>query len=298
MEVNLTQVGIIGGGELGRAVGGALTGVHLQVLYYDRDPKLSTTGSIEDLVRTCQVLLVCVPSWTVKDVCKQIEKASSPQESKVVITFAKGVEPGFVTMDKVLAENLPSHYDSGVLYGPMLAGEIDRKRPSYGVLALSGSKWLHVLRENFAAANIFIESSGDIRGVALCAVLKNIYAIGFGLLDGLNMGLNCKGKMAVRVLAEVKQLLADMRANPQTAEGVAGLGDMLATGFSEESFNYRVGKSLAEKIADEHIKSEGLVTLYELGKHLSIKRYPIASAINQIVFHYAEPHSLVDALAT
>lgn len=296
MENILTQVGIIGAGELGRALGGALTRAHIQVLYYDRDPSRSTTGSIEDLVRSCQVLLVCVPSWAVKDIAKQLSKAAHPHQPRVVVTFAKGVESGFVTMDAVLRERLPDHYDTGVMYGPMIANEIDRDRPAYGILALSNGRWFNALHSHFADARIYLEMSGDMRGVALSAVLKNVYAIGFGIADGLNLGLNTKGKLAVRVLAEMKRLLADMRADPQTAEGIAGLGDLLATGFSEESFNYRVGKSLAERIADEHIKSEGLVTLHELGKHTNLKRYPIAQVTHQIVFNYAEPHTLGDLL--
>jgi glycerol-3-phosphate dehydrogenase (NAD(P)+) len=298
MENILTQVGIIGAGELGRALGNALTKAHMQVLYYDRDPARSTTGSIEDLVNTCQVLLVCVPSWAVKDITKQLAKAAHPHQSRVVVAFAKGVEPGFETMDKVLVERLPGHYDTGVIYGPMIANEIERNRPAHGVLALSNSRWFSTLRDHFADAHIYLQTSGDIHGVALCAVLKNVYAIGFGIVDGLNLGLNTKGKMAVLVLDEMKRMLADMHADPRTAEGVAGLGDLLATGFSEESFNYRVGKSLAERIADEHIKSEGLVTLHELSRHINLKQYPVAHAIDQIVFHYADARTLGDVLSS
>ena len=295
MEHILSQVGIIGAGELGQALGGALTRSHMQVLYYDRDSARTTTGSIEDLVRTCQILLVCVPSWAVKDVAKQIGK-SAPNEPRVVITLAKGVEPGFKTMDRVLRDALPDHYDIGVMYGPMIAGEIERKRPAHGILALSNPKWHQTFYDHFATANIYLERSGDMHGVALAAVLKNVYAIGFGIIDGMGLGLNTKGIMAVRVLAEMKRLLADLHGSAHTAEGLAGLGDLLATGFSEESFNYRIGKSLAERIADEHIKSEGLVTLHELGRHVTLIKYPVAEAIANIVFHYAEPKSLAEVL--
>src|SRR5688572_17812264 len=238
MESILTQVGIVGAGELGHALGRALTAAHLQVLYYDRESSRSTTGSIEDLVRTCQVLLLCVPSWAVKDVAKQISHAAHPHEPRVVITLAKGVEPGFVTMDKLLRDRLPAHYDVGVLYGPMIAGEIDRDRPAHGVLALSDPRWFSALRTHFADSRIYVDMSGDMHGVAVCAVLKNVYAIGFGILDGLHLGLNSKGKLAVLVLAEMRRLLSELHAEPSTAEGVAGLGDLLATGFSDDSFNY------------------------------------------------------------
>jgi glycerol-3-phosphate dehydrogenase (NAD(P)+) len=296
-KASLTQVGIIGAGKLGGAIGRALTGVHVQVLYFDKDPKLSTTGSIEDIVRSCQVLLLCVPSWAVSDSLKHISKVSHPHEPRLVVALAKGVDPGFVTMDELLKKRLPNHYDFGVMYGPMIAEEIDRQRLAHGVMALSNSRWYSVLIDHFAAAHIYLEASGDMHGVSLCAVLKNIYAIGFGICDGLNLGLNAKGKLTVLVLAEMKRMLVDLKASAHTAEGVAGLGDILATGYNEESFNYRIGKSLAERIANEHIKSEGLVSLYELSRHVTMKHYPVVSAIDSIVFHYGEPSKLTDLLA-
>jgi glycerol-3-phosphate dehydrogenase (NAD(P)+) len=297
MESVLTQVGIIGAGELGQALGNALTRARLQVLYYDKDASRSTTGSIDDLINSCEVLIICVPSWDMGSVTKQIAKASHPNAKRIVITCSKGVERGFMTMDQLLRERLPDHYDIGVLYGPMIASEIEIGRPGHGVMALSNPKWFTTLREHFGLARIDLEMSADLHGVALCAPLKNIYAIGFGLIDGLNLGLNSKGKLAVMVLAEMKRLLADLHADPHTAEGLAGLGDILATGFSEASFNYRVGRTLAEKIADEHIRSEGLVALNELEHHVQLKHYPVVDSIDKIVFHYAEPKTLSSLLS-
>jgi glycerol-3-phosphate dehydrogenase (NAD(P)+) len=298
MESILTQVGIIGAGELGRAVGNALTRSQLQVLYYDRDATRSTTGSIEDLVSTCEVLFLCVPTWEVNAAAKQIAKAAKPNEKRIVITLAKGVDRGFLTMDELLRDRLPENYDIGVVYGPMIASEIERNMSAHGVIALSNTKWFADLRSHFAIAQIHLEMSSDMRGVTLCAALKSVYAIGFGMLDGLNLGWNSKGRMAVMVLAELKRLLSDLHADPQTAEGLAGLGDILATGFTDESFNYRIGKSLAEKIADEHIKSEGLVTLNELEHKVQLKHYPVAQTIDKIVFHYADPKTLSVLLST
>ena len=297
METTIPQFGIIGGGELGGALGAALTKARAQVIFYDKKPELSTTSSIDDLVRSCPVLLVCVPSWEVKNVLKQISRAAHPNEERLVITMAKGVERGFTTMDVVLHESLPEYYDTGVIYGPMIAEEIIRGRRAEGVLAVSDGKWFQPLRHIFGEAGMGLSMTGDMHGSALCAVLKNIYAIAFGLSEGMHLGLNSKGKLAVMALQEMKQILHDFNADPRTAEGVAGLGDMLATGFSENSFNYRIGKSLAEGIADEHIRSEGLVALDELSRAVDLKKYPVAHMVSQIVFHYGEPRKLGELIA-
>jgi glycerol-3-phosphate dehydrogenase (NAD(P)+) len=297
METTIPQFGIIGNGELGSALGGALTKAREQVLFYDRLPERTTTASIEDLVRSCPVMLLCIPSWATKDVARRIAKAAHPGEARLVVTLSKGVESGFVTMDELLRKELPDFIDVGVLYGPMIAEEITRGRRAAGVLALSNNAWYKPLRTILQQAGVTIDASGDMHGVALCAVLKNIYAIAFGLSEGMHLGLNSKGKLAVMILQEMKQIISDRQADPRTAEGLAGLGDMLATGFSEDSFNYRIGKSLAEGIADAHIKSEGLVSLDELARLVDLKKYPVASTVSQIVFHYGAPAKLGDLIA-
>src|SRR5262249_12574985 len=153
----LTQVGIVGAGELGHALGDALTRAHIQIVYYDKDTTRTTTPSIEDLVHSCEVILLCVPSWEVKAVAHLLSKAAHPNQPRLHITFAKGVEPGFITMDKVLHERLPEHYDIGVLYGPMIANELELGHMGNGVLALSNTQWFHVLHEHFAQAKVYLE---------------------------------------------------------------------------------------------------------------------------------------------
>lgn len=297
METTIPQFGIIGNGELGSALGAALIKAREQVFYYDRIPERTTTASIEDLVRSCPVMLLCIPSWATKDVVKRIAKAAHPGENRLVITLSKGVDSGFVTMDELLRRELPGFIDVGVLYGPMIAEEITRGRRAAGMLALTNNVWYKPLRNVFQQAGVTIDISGDMRGVALCAVLKNVYAIAFGLSEGMHLGLNSKGKLAVMVLQEMKRIISDRQADSTTAEGLAGLGDLLATGFSEDSFNYRIGKSLAEGIADAHIKSEGLVSLDELARVVDLKKYPVANVVSQIVFHYGEPARLGDLIS-
>lgn len=295
-QVGFTQIGIIGAGALGGALGQALTRTQTQVLYYDEDPSRTTTASIEDLVRTCPTLFLCVPSWEIAEVTKNIHKAAHPTEPRTVITFAKGVMPGFVTMDSALTEALPQHYSNGLLYGSLIAEEINQQRPANGVLCVTNTASFEPLRAQLALAGIYIEATGDMRGLAVCAALKNVYAISLGLCDGLRLGLNAKGRLAVIALAEIKSLLAELGGDPRTAEGTAGLGDLLSAGFSGESFNYSIGKSLAEGRADPQVKSEGLVTLSELGRKIKLANYPLARATEQITFNNAKPQKILDLL--
>lgn len=296
-QSGFTQVGIIGAGEFGTAIGQALTKAQTQVLYYDKDPARTTTGSMEDLVASCEILIICVPSWAVEDVAKIIHKEAHPSRPSLVIATSKGVAKGFVTMDQLLTDHLPKHFAVGFLGGAMSADDINQQRPANGLLGLSDMSYFEPVRHQFARAKIYLQAATDTRGVALCSALKNVYTIALGMSDGLRLGHNAKGWLATTALAEMRRMVGELGGDDRIVDTVAGVGDLMSSSFGSDSFNYRIGKSLAEGIVSEHVRSEGLVTLSELGHKLRLIEYPLAHIIEQSTFHYGKPHKLVDLFA-
>ena len=284
------QVGVIGAGELGQALGHVLEKTGLKVLYYDREDDRTTVAGIEEVVSACTILLICVPSWANREVAKEIAKRADPDNLPLVLSLSKGVEKGCVTMDRVLHDVLPQGTPYGLIYGPMLANELVGHMMGSGVLALSEIGYGNTVRDIFAKARVFLELSDDLQGTAISGVLKNVYAMAFGMCDGLKLGANARGRLSVQVLREMKHILKDLRHNPETAEGLAGLGDLLAAGTGASSFNYRVGRSIAERIADQKVKSEGLTTLQELPHLVRLEQYPLANLLDKLIYHYGDPH--------
>lgn len=283
-HASIGQVGIVGGGELGQALGRALFRRKVTIEFYDKADERSTVPTIQRLVHANEVIFLCVPSWENRAVAKEIARAAT--KPRAIVSFSKGVENGFVTIDKALAEHLGEGHTYGLAYGPMVAEELAVGRPAATVLGLSDMNWYDRLSELLGKAKVYCEPTSDLQGLAVCGVLKNVYAIAFGMNDGLHMGKNVKGQLAVLVLREMRQLLIHLEADPQLAEGLAGLGDLITTGISDASFNYQVGKTIAEGIADDGIKSEGLNTLKQLGQKLETKRYPLLDVLYRTIYQY------------
>ncbi len=288
-ELKTDQIGIVGAGEIGRALGHVLEKAGSRVLYYDREDDRTTTASIGDLVAACNLLLICVPSWASRDVVGRIAKHINPQYPPLIISLSKGVESGFATMDQILRQMLPEGAPYGLLYGPMIASELVAHAMGAGVLALSDNEYDSMVRDVFAKARVYLELSGDLHGTAVCGALKNVYAMTFGVCDGLRLGSNARGRLSVVVVREMKRILQRVGADPATAEGLAGLGDLMASGTDDRSFNYRVGRSIAERIADARVKSEGLATLQELPHAVKLEEFPLANLMNRLVYHYGNP---------
>jgi len=63
--------------------------------------------------------------------------------------------------------------------------------------------------------------------------LKNIYALLLGMADGLGTTDNRKGYLTAKATNEMADIIEILGAKKETAFSVAGLGDLVATGFSE-----------------------------------------------------------------
>jgi glycerol-3-phosphate dehydrogenase (NAD(P)+) len=290
----LTSIGIIGGGALGGAIGKRLHQTGLRVKYWDVNADLRTASSLDELVSSHPVILICTPSQTnrliARDVCQVNKQGSGP----AVISLAKGVEAGFITMDAVLASELVNRFEYGIISGPMLATEISAGLSAGSTIATTSQVLTAQLSDLFSQAGFITDTTDDLAGVARCGVLKNIYALGLGLADGLKLGYNFKSAFSVKAIEEYAKLLKYLGSDPNLAYSMAGLGDLLTTGWSAKSYNWRTGE---QWIKTGVAKGEGINALKQLSQSVSLSDYPVAHALESIFFHEGDPMILMNLLS-
>ena len=196
---------------------------------------------LRDDLGAVDMTVVAVPSSAVREVVSLV-KGGHPH----IVIAAKGLEATTAkTMSEVVAESLPSA-ERSVLSGPNLAVEIVRGIPTAAVAASKNSQIADQTRDAFMSKTFRVYVSSDVVGVELAGSLKNVLAIGAGMSDGLGFGDNTKGALLARGLHEMTSLGLAMGACMDTFMGLAGVGDLFATGASQLSRNYRVGRSLGE----------------------------------------------------
>ena len=109
-------------------------------------------------------------------------------------------------------------------------------------------------------------TSCDLRGIQLGGALKNVFAIGAGVSDGLGLGENAKAALVTRSLAEMTRLGVAMGGGRETFSGLGGIGDLMVTCFSSSSRNHQVGirlgkgETLGEITASMAMVAEGVPT--------------------------------------
>jgi len=129
-------------------------------------------------------------------------------------------------------------------------------------------------------------------GAELAGALKNIIALGSGILGGMGMGKNIQAMLITRGLTEMIHYGKAMGSTARPFLGIAGIGDLVATATSDKSRNYTFGYRIGQGEAPEDIfrsmreLAEGARTLKiarGLAKHYKL-HVPITTMLYNVVF--------------
>ena len=91
-------------------------------------------------------------------------------------------------------------------------------------------------------------------------ILKNVYALLFGMADELELGDNRCGYFAVAAVRELNQIVCEMGGQVNSSCHLAGLGDLITTATSEDSHHHELGrKRQVEKL--RALRGEGIIHL-------------------------------------
>lgn len=279
------KIAIIGAGKIGKAIEYLLKKSRYPVFLWDRDKsKIRGKFDFSEAVSGASVIFICVPSWSNREIAEKIGKIRT-KEKRIVVTLSKGIEESSgKLMPDVLREVLRGRAGFGVLGGPMLADEIREGQPTGGVLALSSPAWKKRLQGIFSGTNLKLEFSSDLKGIAVCSVLKNIYSLALGMADGLGLKANAKSLLTVLACREMEEIVRELGGKTETFRGLAGFGDLLTTGWSRTSHNYKTGLDII-KSGGKCQRSEGCVSLPLVAKILrkNVKNYKILDVLFRII---------------
>lgn len=254
-----------------------------------------------DALRGIDLLCIAVPSRTIEQNARAI--ADAVPLTATVLSATKGIERGTGRrMSQLLWALLPGR-PLAVLSGPNLSREVAAGLPGTTVIA-SASADLEMLRDAFHSPSFRVYTSTDAIGVELGGALKNIIAIAGGMADALRYGDNAKAAIITRGLAEITRLGVAAGAEALTFQGLAGVGDAIATSYSQLSRNRRLGELIASgSTLDEALEAlqetaEGATTIpaaLALAARLGVEM-PITRELNDILYRGVSPQAAVEVL--
>jgi glycerol-3-phosphate dehydrogenase (NAD(P)+) len=255
-----------------------------------------------------EVIFLACPSKALRALCESLKPhLAAAWQLKLCLIMCKGLElETLKTPGEIVGEALPG-VACGVLSGPTFAGEVAAGKPTAVVLAV-GSDCEDPERYQTAFSNTALRAylSDDVLGTELGGTLKNIYAIGSGLCDGLNMGDNAKAALLTRSLTEMVRIGVQLGGQQTTYFGLSGFGDLVATCSGSWSrnrtFGERVGQGETPQAIVEGQKSvvEGYRATQCLHQICAEKQVdaPILNVIYAILYDGLEPLTAMQQLMT
>jgi glycerol-3-phosphate dehydrogenase (NAD(P)+) len=267
--------------------------------------RLSATSSIDEAMDTADLVILAVPSSTMRDNVRVVKDCL--KESTLIVSATKGLEvDSGKRMSQVIAEEIDARFHPNicVLSGPNIAREAAQGLLSVTVVAAADPAVAERAKSLIHSNQFYAFTSTDVIGVELGGALKNVITLGVGMVDGLGNGSNAKAALVIRGLSEVIVLGTTFGANPITFIGLSGLGDLVVTSFSPLSRNYFVGKEVArgrsiEDIgASMHNVAEGVSTAraaWQLGQKAGLS-LPIIEKIYKVLYEQMDVRNAVNNL--
>jgi glycerol-3-phosphate dehydrogenase (NAD(P)+) len=275
------RVLIVGYGEMGHAMQHLLRRRHVITVWHC-DTAEGMAVPLTQAAADKDIIILCIPTGPLHDVAAELKPAL--HEDTLVISISKGLDDkGRIAFDAV-SEAVDSSTPHAVIYGPMISEELCADRPGFAQVGSPDSEWTQRVQSLFADSGLYLTATTDTVGISWCAVLKNIYAMAFGMADGLKLGDNVRGYLATVTLQELAAISREKGGTEAAPYGLAGLGDLLTTATSVDSHHHALGMQLARGERD-NLAGEGTHTIELIGKLnlIDTRQYPLMRLIKEIV---------------
>jgi glycerol-3-phosphate dehydrogenase (NAD(P)+) len=262
-------------------------------------------GDLSGALDGAGIVLSAVPSHLVRGLYQRM--LPSLGESMVFVSATKGLENGtLLRMSDVIREVLQAQFAPrvAVISGPTFAQEVARFEPTALVVASEDASLAERIQGAFSGPAFRLYASTDPIGVEIGGSIKNVVALGAGVVHGMGLGHNVMAALITRGLAEMTRLAVALGGQVRTLAGLAGLGDLVLTCTGDLSRNRAVGVELArgrkldEIVGSMRTVAEGIKTTnaaVDLARRLSVEM-PISEQMFQVLHFGASPREAIERL--
>jgi glycerol-3-phosphate dehydrogenase (NAD(P)+) len=259
---------------------------------------LLRASRLGDALRGAELVIHAVNS---EGIVAVMEMAAIDLPDVPVLSVTKGLleSPWTGQMDRidlVVPERLGRPVRFVHAAGPAKAMEVARGVPTWMLFA---GRDAEACARAVGGGHLEVTTTADIAGAELCSALKNAYATGLGLWDGLvgAAAHNARAACFTQALHEMRDLVVAGGGREATVFGPAGVGDLHVTAAAgrNRAFGERVGQGKpARDVAAEMLAAgeltEGypaIATAWRFARERGLAGLPLLEALHAIVWEGA-----------
>lgn len=254
--------------------------------------RITFTSDINEACRLADTLILAVPSPYFKS---HMENLTEDISQKYVVDAIKGIVPD---ENMLITQYMTKHFNVAperqlVVSGPCHAEEVALERLSYLTVASDTPELAKAFAARLESEKLKTVLSNDVEGIEYAGVLKNVYAIGAGILHGMKFGDNFLATYVSNAIREMARFedVACKNVSRNVADS-AYLGDLLVTCYSRFSRNHNFGTMIGRgySVKSAKVEMEMVVEGYyatncmkEINSKLGVEM-PILDAIYEVLY--------------
>ncbi|KAJ8598877.1 hypothetical protein CTAYLR_009970 [Chrysophaeum taylorii] len=265
--------------------------------------EVKATSDAKAALEGAEVVILCLPAQ--KCVAWIRENRDRVPSDAILCSTAKGL---YLETKQLLSEAMAEAFGRpqrlAFLSGPSFAQYIVDGHPTAVVVASRLLADAVAVQRLLSNPRFRVYASQDTIGVELGGALKNVLALGAGMIAGANFGINTLAAYVTRAARELAVLCVAMGGKPETIAGLSGIGDLMLTTFGDLSRNRACGLRLARgERLDDILQSstvEGVPTAQvavEFARRCNLD-LPLIAAVNDILQAKLTPRQALDAIMT
>ena len=233
---------------------------------YNIPSRIKFTNNIKEAINDVELIIIAVPANFVYDTTLLFKDYYKGYQH--ICIASKGMEESRGKFLHEIVGEILNTDKIGIISGPTFAIDVVKQAPLGVTLASKNFETINIIKKYLANDLFKISISDDMVGVSLCGCLKNIIAIGSGIIDGMGYPISSQCMLITFAINDVKTLIKELGGNENTILELAGVGDIILTCTSTKSRNYCFGKLIGQidnkQVVDNYVHNytvEGLNSL-------------------------------------
>ena len=288
-----------------QAVVDEINNQHTNAKYLDQNVLplgLKATSDLKEAFDYSNIYVLAVPAQTLRENLKSWKPLVQPEA--MFISTLKGIEVSSMSRMTEIIQEVMETENVSIITGPNLATELVLRQPAGAVAAAPTAALAEKVKQLFDTPYYRVYTSVDVLGCELAGAIKSVIALAVGVSIGLGYGENTQAMLITRGLNEVARLCAAHNADPLSAAGLAGMGDLVASCGSPLSRNRTFGEVLGRSGSMEQARNEVAKTvegvasssaILEIAHRVGIE-VPVIEAVADIVSGSITPTQALDRL--
>ena len=263
---------------------------------------LKATTDLREAFEYSNIYVLAVPAQTLRENLTAWKPLVQP--NALFVSTLKGIEVSTMSrMTEIISEVMETE-NIAIITGPNLANELVLREPAGAVAAAHTLAIAEKVQQLFTTPYYRVYTSVDVLGCELAGAIKSVIALAVGISIGMGYGENTQAMLITRGLNEVARLCAAHNADPLSAAGLAGMGDLVASCGSplsrNRTFGEVLGKSGSMDVARTQVAKtvEGVASssaVLEIAHRVGIE-VPVIEAVADVVSGSLTPGQALDRL--